>query len=105
MTACGRALKLVKDSFDHRRGEFFRREAVATSDHVWNELCFSFGACFGERCDDVEVEWIAGRAGFFGPIEYGNALRGLRERVDKSLAQEGTIETYFNYAHFFILAI
>ena len=72
-------LRLVLAQFveyrpDHRGRKFFRRQAVAAADDFRHALERSRPDCLGERCDNVLVERLAGRADFLGPIENGDGF-------------------------------
>ena len=64
-------LQLVEDAFDHRRRELFRRQSVSPADDARHRV-ESGGAvhrAFGDRCDYVLIQRLAGAARLFCSIE------------------------------------
>src|SRR6266542_326067 len=66
--------EFIEDRLDHRRGELFRRQAVAAADDYWHRLQLAPSVVdrFVERVDAIEVERLACAAWLFSAVEYGD---------------------------------
>ena len=93
----GFGVEVIVDRFDHRRGELFRGEAVATAD--------DFDVFVLQHADHVEVERLAGCARLFGAVENGNFIAAFRKRLNEVFRGERTVQTDFDQAEFFALSV
>ena len=70
--------EFVEDGFDHGRGKFFRRQPIASPDHL-NTLV----SIFEQGAGHIQVERFAGCAGFLGAVKNGNGLDALWQGFDE----------------------
>ncbi len=75
----------VIDGLDHRRGEVFVGNAVATADHQRQALPLTTGKRVGEAGDYVQIQRLAGGARLLGLFQYCDALHRNRQRSEQVL--------------------
>ncbi len=99
----GRRGEFGEDGGGHRRRELLRAKTVAAADDSRQplEARGRAGGVLDERGHDVLVEWLAGGAGLFRPVEDGNGARGTRKGGDEVGHREGPEEAHLDHAHAF----
>ena len=79
----------VERGRDHRGRELLGAEPVATADDA-RLAPFRLR----ERSNDVEVERVARRARFLGPVEHDDRVRRLGQRTDEVLDRERPVQPH-----------
>ena len=87
--------EVVEYSLDHRRGELFRGQTVASSDDT------HIAASRLMQCvDAIQIEWLAGAARLFSAVEDRDRLNARRESFCESLHVKRTIQPHLEHADF-----
>ena len=95
---------VVINRLDHARRKFFGRQAVTSADD-FRHRDFARRRGLRQRGNDIKIKRFARRAGFLGSVKHGNNLGALRQRGDKRLRRERTIQVDFNHAVFGALCV
>ena len=88
-----RLRKIVEDGFDHRRGEFLGRQAVASTDDFWPKRGLV------KRVHTIQIQRFSPAARLLGAIEDGDRLGGLRKGLANALRVERPIEPHFEHTN------
>src|SRR5579875_4009455 len=84
-------LQLIKDCFRHTGVEVLRRQAIPASNNARIHWQRTSGSGASERGDPIQIQGLAGRAGFLGPVKHGNGLDRSRMLSEKSVHREWPI--------------
>ena len=96
---------VFEHGLDAGRGEFLAGKPVTTGDDLGIQGSETLIPGFAQGGDDVEVERIAGRAGFLHAFQDGEFFRGLGQGIDEVLDGEGTIQANLEHADLLALGL
>ena len=82
-----RSCQLIEDGFRHCRRKIFRGETVAAANDARHGLPPTRGGGACQRCQNVQIERLAWRAGLFSLLDDCNRPAGLWQHCEKGLGR------------------